>query len=232
MDMEEGFVSFMRRWYYWVGVVVALSATLFGVFIPAITVFMILIVVTLSIFFAWHYYKYEVLKRDKRPFKGPPRPLGSVQEVGAELSVMPDLDALADEAAKGPTRIRANIREDSEADLVERYVPLGEMLFPISFIADRQAQKYQEGSLDIGEPLCLWHSVPVSFSPANGEKGIHWRYHCPKCPNNGRPIQKSLRETTKVVDIIATSTLRSGKMPMMDESLFEAIKRGRGELPG
>jgi hypothetical protein len=57
-------------------------------------------------------------------------------------------------------------------------------------------------------------------------------YQCPKCPQGGKPISKSLRDTTKVVEIIATATLRNGKMPMMDETLMDAVKRGRGELPG
>jgi hypothetical protein len=117
-------------------------------------------------------------------------------------------------------------------DMVERYVPLGEMLFPIVFIADRGERKYQEGSLEIGKPLCLWHGEPVWFAPAEGQDGIQYHYFCQKCPKGGKPISKSLTDTTKAIELIATSTLRSGKMRMVDENLLEASKRGRGELPG
>ena len=230
--MEEGFVRFMRRWYYWVGIAIAIVATLFGVFYPAIAVFMIFLIIGLALFFAWHYHKYELLKKERHPVRKVSTPMLRVEEVESEMSRMPDLDAMAAEAARGPAQVRANILEGSGMDLVERYLPLGEMLFPISFIADRGAEQYQEGSLEIGAPVCLWHTQPVWFSPAVSDEGIKFLYHCPKCPQGGKAISKSLEETTKAVELIATSTLRSGKMPMMDESLMDAIKRGRGELPG
>jgi hypothetical protein len=133
-----------------------------------------------------------------------------VEEVSGPVSKMPDIDEMAREAAKGPDRVKANVLEGSGMDLVERYLPLGEMLFPISFIADRTAEKYQEGSLDIGMPLCLWHTNPVHFSATDGSEGIPFMYQCPKCPQGGKPISKSLPDTTKVVEIIATATLRNG----------------------
>jgi hypothetical protein len=45
-------------------------------------------------------------------------------------------------------------------------------------------------------------------------------------------VDKSLADTKKAVELITVSTLHDGRMSMRDESLLEAIKRGRGELPG
>jgi hypothetical protein len=118
-------------------------------------------------------------------------------------------------------------------DMVERYFPLGEMIFPISFIADRTNLKYQEGSFEIGEPVCLWHTVPVWFSQAPVTAGPQrYQVHCPKCPQGGKVHDKSLMDTKRAVEHIATTMLREGKMTLVDETLLEAVKRGRGELPG
>ena len=53
--MEEGFVRFMRKWYYFVGVGLALLATLFAVFIPTLAVVMIVIVLAAAGFLLYYY---------------------------------------------------------------------------------------------------------------------------------------------------------------------------------
>jgi hypothetical protein len=231
--MEEGFVRAMKRWHYFVAVGLVLLATMFAVFYPALAVAMIFIVLAVMGFFMYYYWKYEMMKKDKNPIRNKPRPTMRVEEVQSEISAMPDLDEMARLAAAGGPRVKASIVEGSGMDQVDRYFPLGEMLFPISFIADRKKVKYQEGSLDIGEPVCLWHNVPVWFSQApimDGEQ--KYLVHCPKCPQGGKVHDRSLPDTKKAVEIISISTLRDGKMSMVDETLLDAIKRGRGELPG
>ena len=232
--MSEGFVSFMRRYYYWVFVVLSVVAVFFGVFVPEVAIFIVLIILALIGIFVYYYYQYDLLKKERNPTRTPLPKLMKVEDVDAHapLSNMPNIDKMVADAALGPARVKANIVEGSGMDLVERYVPLGEMLFPIAFIADKDDRKYQEGSLEIGKPLCLWHGQPVWFAPAKGQDGIQYHYFCQKCPQGGKPISKSQDETTKVVELIATSTLRSGKMQIVNETLMEASKRGRGELPG
>jgi len=229
--MEEGFVRFMRRWYYFVGVGLALLATLFAVFIPALAVVMIIIVLAAVGFLLYYYYKYEILKKEKNPVRKVPKSLMKVEDVQAESSVMPDLDEMATIAARGAPTIKGHMVEGSGMDMVERYFPLGEILFPISFIADRDKGKYQEGSLDIGEPVCLWHTTSVWFSASGPNDNIKYMVHCSKCPAP-KGIQKSLEDTKKIVEHVSVATLRKGQMQMRDETLMEAIKRGRGELPG
>ena len=36
----------------------------------------------------------------------------------------------------------------------------------------------------------------------------------------------------KIVELVSVSTLREGKMAMVDETLMDGVKRARGELPG
>ena len=231
--MAEGFVRAMKRWHYFVAMGIVLVATMFAVFVPALAVMMIIIVLLVMAFFMYYYWKYELMKKDKNPIKNKPRPTMMVEEVESETSMMPDLDEMARIAAAGGPKVRQNIVEGSGMDLVERYFPLGEMIFPITFIADRNENKYQEGSFEIGEPVCLWHTVPVWFSQAPVTDGPpKYLVHCPKCPQGGKVHDKSLVDTKKAIELIATSTLRDGKMVMRDETLMEAIKRGRGELPG
>ena len=156
-----------------------------------------------------------------------------VEEVESRMSTMPDMDEMARLAAAGDPKVKANIVEGSGMDQVDRYFPLGEMIFPISFIADRQENKYQGGSFQIGEPLCLWHTSPVWFSEAPvTEAKDRFLVHCPKCPKGGRVHDRSLPDTKKAVELISVSTLSDGMMTMRDETVFEAVKRGRGELPG
>lgn len=231
--MEEGFVQAMKKWHYFIAVAIVLVATMFAVFYPAMAVVMIVVVLAVMGFFMYYYWKYELMKKDRNPIRNKPKPTMMVEEVESEMSNMPDLGEMARLAAAGGPRVKANIVEGSGMDQVDRYFPLGEMIFPISFIADREAGKYQGGSLQIGEPLCLWHTVPVWFSQAPIIDGTKKHLvHCPKCPQGGKVHDKSLVETKKIVELITTSTLRDGKMSMRDESLIEAIKRGRGELPG
>ena len=231
--MEEGFVQAMKKWHYFIAVAICLLATMFAVFYPAMAVVMIVVVLAVMGFFMYYYWKYELMKKDRNPIRNKPKPTMRVEEVGSEMSNMPDLGEMARLAAAGGPRVKGNIVEGSGMDQVDRYFPLGEMIFPISFIADREAGKYQGGSLQIGEPLCLWHTVPVWFSQAPITDGAKKHLvHCPKCPQGGKVHEKSLVETKKIVELITVSTLRDGKMSMRDESLIEAIKRGRGELPG
>jgi hypothetical protein len=100
--MAEGFVRFMRRWYYWVFIALALVATLFTVFLPAVAFVIVLFIVALALFFAYQYYLYEVLKKERRPTPPPPKPMLRVEEVSGPVSKMPDIDEMAREAAKGP----------------------------------------------------------------------------------------------------------------------------------
>lgn len=232
--MQEGFVSFMKRYYYWVFISMSVAGVFLSVFFPAMAMLVLLVVLALAGFFAYYYYKYDILKMEKNPTRvGGPK-LMKMEDVNAHapLSQMPDLDKMADEAARGPAQVKGHVIEGSGMELVERYIPLGEMLFPIAFIAHREESRFQEGSLEVGKPLCLWHGEPVWFAHSEGTDGIRYQYYCQKCPKGGRPISKSLVDTTKVIELIATSTLRSGKMVMVDETLLKASKRGRGELPG
>ena len=232
--MQEGFVSFMKRYYYWVFITMSVSGVFLGVFFPEMAVLVLFVVLALVGFFAYYYYKYDILKMEKNPTRGSGPKLMKMEDVDAHapLSQMPDLDRMADEAARGPAQVKAHVIEGSGMELVERYIPLGEMLFPIAFIARREEGRYQEGSLEVGKPLCLWHGEPVWFAHSEKPNGTKYQYYCQKCPKGGRAIGKSLVDTTKVIELIATSTLRSGKMVMIDETLPEASKRGRGELPG
>lgn len=229
--MEEGFVRFMRKWYYFVGVGLALLATLFAVFYPALAVVMIIIVLAAACFLLYYYYKYEILKREKNPVRNLPKPLMKVEDVQAESSIMPDLEEMAKLAAQGTPTVKGHMVEGSGMDMVERYFPLGEILFPITFIADREKGKYQEGSFEVGEPVCLWHTAPVWFSASGPNDKVQYTVHCSKCPTT-KGIQKSLEDTKKIVELISVTTLREGKMQMRDETLMEAVKRGSGELPG
>lgn len=231
--MEEGFVRAVKRWHYFVAVGICLVGTLFAVFFPAAAVMVIVAVLVVMGFFMYYYWKYDLMKREKHPIRNAPKPTMMVQDIEAELSSMPDLDEMARLAAAGGPVVKANIVEGSGMDQVDRYFPLGEMIFPITFIADREKGKYQDGSFQIGEPLCLWHTVPVWFSQALvSHENTGYMVHCPKCPKGGRFHDRSLADTKKTIEIISVSTLRDGKMSMRDETLFEAIKRGRGELPG
>ena len=181
----------------------------------------------------YYSWKYDLMKKDRNPIKNKPKPTMMVGDIESKMSVMPDLDEMARLAADGGPKVKANIVEGSGMDQVDRYFPLGEMMFPLSFIADREANKYQDGSLQVGEPVCLWHTVPVWFSQAPVTDGPpEFLFHCPKCPQGGKVHDKSLPDTKKAVELISTSTLRDGKMSMRDETLMEAVKRGRGELPG
>lgn len=229
--MEEGFVRFMRKWYYFVGVGLALMATLFAVFFPALAIVMIIIVLATVGFLIYYYYKYEILMRERNPVRKVPKPLMKAEDVQAESSNMPDLEEMAMRAAKGGPTVKGNMVEGSGMDLVERYFPLGEILFPINFIADREKEKYQEGSFEVGEPLCLWHTTTVWFSASGPNDKVQYKVHCSKCPAP-KAFQKSLDDTKKIVELISVATLREGKMQMRDETLMEAVKRGSGELPG
>ena len=230
--MEEGLVGFLSRWYYWVGIGIALVATFFAFFFPPAFMAMIVLIILIAFLLMYHYWKYELMKMDRRPFKPPPPKTSKVQDVEAVRSERIDIGRIAAEASRGPRRVRANLIEGSGMDLVERYVPLYEMLFPVSFIADRTKEAYQEGSLEVGSPLCLWHTVPVTFSPNGDGKGPKWTYQCPKCRRVAKAIDRSIDEAREVIALIAASSLREGKMPIRDETLLEAVKRGRGELPG
>jgi hypothetical protein len=231
--MEEGFVRFMRKWYYFVGVIIALVAMMFAVFYPALAVVIVIGVLVLAGFFLFYYYKYELLKKEKNPFKNAPPPTMRVEEVTAETSNMPDLEMMALKAAAGGPKVKAHVIEGSGMEMVERYFPLGEMMFPITFIAKREERDYQEGSFEVGEPLCLWHTTPVWISRSSmSDDRAEYLIHCNKCPHGGKHHDKSLDDTKQAVEVISVAMLREGKMQMNDETLFEAVKRGRGELPG
>jgi len=231
--MEEGFVRAMKKWHYFVAVALCLLSTMFAVFYPALAVVMIIIVLAVMGYFMYYYWKYEMMKVERHPIRNKPKPTMMVEEVESEMSTMPDMEEMARLAAAGDPRVKANIVEGSGMDQVDRFFPLGEMIFPISFIANREEERYQDGSFQIGEPLCLWHTVPVWFSQAPiTEDKLKFLVHCPKCPKGGRVHDKSLPDTKKAVELISVTTLHDGLMSMRDETVFDAIKRGRGELPG
>ncbi len=231
--MAEGFVRAMKRWHYFVAVAICLLAMMFAVFFPAMAVMMIVIVLAVMGFFMYYYWKYELMKKDKHPVRNAPKPTMRVAEVEAETATMPDLGEMARLAAIGGPRVKANIIEGSGMTQVDRYFSIAEMIFPISFVADPEDKRYQEGSLEVGEPVCLWHSVPVWFSEGPGAGGKRmFLVHCNKCRKDPWLHDKSLTDTKKAIELITTAMLRDAKMPLRDETLFEAVKRGTGELPG
>lgn len=231
--MSEGFVRAMKRWHYFVAVGICLVAMMFAVFFPAMAVMMIIIVLAVMGFFMYYYWKYDLMKKDRHPVRNAPKPTMRVAEVEAETSAMPDLDEMARLAAAGGPKVRANIIEGSGMAQVDRYFPIAEMIFPISFVANPEEKSYQEGSFTVGEPVCLWHSVPVWFSQSPDIDGRRmFLVHCPKCRKDAWLHDKSLPDTKKAIELISTAMLREAKMPLRDETLMEAIKRGTGELPG
>jgi len=231
--MSEGFVRAMKRWHYFVAVGICLVAMMFAVFFPAMAVMMIIIVLAVMGFFMYYYWKYDLMKKDRHPVRNAPKPTMRVAEVEAETSAMPDLDEMARLAAAGGPKVRANIIEGSGMAQVDRYFPIAEMIFPISFVANPEERSYQEGSFTIGEPVCLWHSVPVWFSQSPDIDGRRmFLVHCPKCRKDPWLHDKSLPDTKKAIELISTAMLREAKMPLRDETLMEAVKRGTGELPG
>ena len=154
-SMEEGLIRFLRKWYYFFAVGIAFVATMFAVLYPAMAIFMIVLVLVVVGFVLYYYYKYEILKKEHHPMPKLARPTHMAEEVQAEVSNMPDLEEMARLASQGPRRVRAHMVEGSGMDLVERYFPLGDVLFPISFIADRRLQR--DGFL--GNPQHLAHFI-------------------------------------------------------------------------
>lgn len=231
--MVEGDVPLWKRWYFYAVLVVAFFAPGLIILFPFFTsVILFLAALSIGIIFSI----YQILKSEKLKMqRGKRRRTPKTKMVDGDYNpgeALPDLGELAQQAAQGPKRVKGHYIEGSGMEMVERYIPLGEMLYPISFVVDRKEMMAQTGSLEVGRPLCLWHQAPVNFTPVNGGKEGIFRYKCGKCMKEGLPITKSPAETTKVIESIALSTLDSGKMPLRTETLLEAVKRGRGDLPG
>jgi hypothetical protein len=230
--MAEGFVGFMRRNYYWVLITIALTAGFFAIFYPIMVIVIIAMLILLTIFFIFYHYKKEITKFEQPATVTSLAPMMKVEDVSAPLERYSDIDSIVEEARSRDRTVGAHVLEGSGLALIERYFPLGEMLFPLSFIADPESTNFQDGSVQVGEPLCLWHGESVWFTQEGGGQKPTFMYHCSKCPKGGHKINKSLRSVKKDVNLIATTTLKSGKMPISSENLLEATKRGRGELPG
>ncbi len=230
--MAEGFVGFMRRNYYWVLITIALIAGFFAIFYPTMVIAIIAILILLAVFFIYYHYKREITKFEKPTLPAPPKPTMKVEDVTSPLTRYSDIDSIVEEARSRDRTVGAHVLEGSGFALIERYFPLGEMLFPLSFIADPESTDFQDGSVQVGDPLCLWHGESVWFTQENGAQGPTFMYHCSKCKKGGRQINKALGAVKKDVSLIATTTLKAGKMPIRNENLLEATKRGRGELPG
>ena len=108
--MNEGFVRFMRRYYYWVFIVLSIVGVFFGVFFPAMAIFIVIIILALIGFFAYYWYQYDLMKKEKNPTRIPAPKLMKVEDVdaGAPLSRMPDIDKMVAEAAAGPAQVKAS----------------------------------------------------------------------------------------------------------------------------
>lgn len=231
--MVEGAVPLWRRWYFYAVLVVAFFAPGLIILFPLFTsVILFMTAISIGIIFSI----YQILRHEKlRETEGRRRKTHKTKMVEGVVNPgerVPDLQELAHQAAQGPKRVKGHVIEGSGMELVERFIPLGEMLFPISFVVDRTEQIVQQGSLEVGKPLCLWHQAPVNFEPVNGGRDGIFRYKCGKCMKEGLPITKSPGETTKVIETIARNSLETGKLPLRSETLLEAVKRGSGELPG
>lgn len=229
--MARGVLYKLGRHIYIFLIILALTVPFFAVFLPVAVIPSLIALVILMLIFGVYYWK-EVTKHERRVVAKKDKTVIKVEELETPLSKLPDFDKMVEEAEAPDPEIKAHLIEGSGMELIERYVPLGEMLFPIAFIADPDSGKYQDGSLAIGRPVCLWHGQAVEFEEREGPTDVPFMYHCPKCPPGGRGIQKSMDDTTKVIEIIAKATIRNHKMPLTSENLMEASRRGCGELPG
>jgi hypothetical protein len=230
--MRRGFIQFMRRQFYWVAIAIALVATPFGIFYPPAFFVVIAAVFTAAALFVIHYWKTQMSEEPDALAQLPHVHYLTAEDLGGPLSAPLDVDEIVREARAPPKEVPAHLIEGSGMQLVERFIPLGEVVFPLTFIANPETARFQEGSIQIGDPLCLWHRTPVQFGRAPADSPVKHAYTCMKCPGGPKLSKNSLDELKRAVKLLAFSMLRNEKMPLKSETLLEAIKRGRGETPG
>ena len=230
--MWRGIVRFMRTQFYWVAVAIALIATPFGIFYPPVIFVIVAAVFAAIALFVVHYYRTQMAEEPDSLGKLPRVHYLTAEDLGGPLSAPLDVDLIAREAQAPAKEVSAHLIEGSGMSLIERFVPLGEVIFPITFIANPENGRFQEGSIQVGDPLCLWHRTPVQFVRAPLDAPVRHAYTCMKCPGGPKLAKSSLEELKRAVKLLAFSMLRNNKMPLKSETLIDAIRRGKGEAPG
>jgi len=222
----------MRRQFYWVAIGIALVAAPLAIFYPVMGLVVVGAVLAAVGVFVYQYVK-TLMADETDSLKTLPKVhyLG-VEDVQGPLSAPVNIDDIARDAQTNPREVPANLVEGSGMELVERFVPLGEIVFPLTFIANPVTGGFQSGSIQIAEPLCLWHRVAVTFAPTPPGAPTRYTYRCPKCPGGPKPIKNSLDELKRTIKLLVFSMLKANKMPLRSETLLDAIRRGRGEAPG
>jgi hypothetical protein len=228
----RGFVGFMRKQFYWVAVGIALIAAPFAIFYPPAVIVIVVAVLAALVMFLYQYYREHISDQPDALKSLPRMHFLVVDDVQGPLSAPIDIDEIARSAREGGPEVSAHILEGSGMALIERYVPVGEIVFPIAFAANPITGDFQTGSIRVGNPLCLWHREAVAFGVAPPGIGVRHTYKCLKCPGSPKPAKNSLEEFKRTVKLLAFSMLKKQKMPLRNESLIDAIKRGRGETPG
>jgi len=230
--MWRGIVHFMRTQFYWVAIAIALVATPFGIFYPPAIFVIVAAVFAAIVLFVIHYYKTQMSDEPDSLGKLPRVHYLTAEDLGGPLSAPLDVDVIAREAQAPAKEVSAHLIEGSGMSLIERFVPLGEVIFPITFIANPGNGRFQEGSIQIGDPLCLWHRTPVQFAKAPPNAPVKHAYTCTRCPGGPKLAKSSLEELKRAVKLLAFSMLRNSKMPIRSETLIDAVRRGKGEAPG
>ncbi len=98
--------------------------------------------------------------------------------------------------------------------LIERFVPLGEAVLPVAFVADPRSSKFYEGSIRVGDPPCPWHGTPVAFQMAPRGAAVGHAFARQECPGEPRLARSSLDEPKRAVGPLASSIPKSGRMPL------------------
>ncbi len=228
----RGFERFMKRQFYWVSIGIAMVAAPLAIFYPLMVLVVVGAVLAAVGVFVSQYVRV-LTSEEADPLKTLPQVhfLG-VEDVQGPLSAPVNIDDIAREAQAGPREVPAHLVEGSGMQLVERFVPLGEIVFPLSFIANPVTGGFQSGSIQVGEPMCLWHRTVITFAPTPFGAPTKYTYRCPKCPGAPKPIKNSLDELKRTIKLLVFSMLKANKMPLRSETLVEAVRRGRGEAPG
>jgi len=228
----RGFERFMKRQFYWVAIGIAMVAAPLAIFYPLMVLVVVGAVLAAVGVFVYYYVRELTADENDSLKKIPQVHYLGVEDVQGPLSAPVNIDDIAREAQSGPREVSAHLVEGSGMELVERFVPLGEIVFPLTFIANPVTGGFQSGSIQIAEPLCLWHRVAVTFAPTPPGAPTRYTYRCPKCPGGPKPIKNSLDELKRTIKLLVFSMLKANKMPLRSETLLEAIRRGRGETPG
>ena len=230
--MWRGLVRFMRTQFYWVAIAIALIATPFGIFYPPAIFVIVGAVLAATALFVVHYYREQMTDEPDPMGKLPHVHYLTAEDLGGPLSAPLDVDVIARDAQAPAKEVPAHLIEGSGMSLIERFIPLGEVIFPVTFIANPANGRFQEASIQIGDPLCLWHRAQVQFTKAPAGAPVKHAYTCMKCPGGPKLAKSSLEELKRAVKLLAFSMLRNNKMPIRSETLIDAIRRGKGEAPG